>query len=223
LDQIDRLMMELGELKRRVSETEMFTGAEIADALATLQALVDGLLTQINGIFSGYVQAGGNITSTGGRGTFASGLSSVGASATDLSALAGLRQTVWQLYTGGNAGLYGYASSSFRTKTHWKKADFTAAQFLACFPYVYEYRGQVSIRDDKRNPNYDPNYQVPLDIGYLAELLIRNGLGIFVTMKDTVPIGIDYAAFASAGMTIIGREMDARLTSIESRLDAGGL
>ena len=228
-DEIAQLLDRIDDLRRRISELERPTGSQTAEALQTLTDLVNGLINQINGIFTGYVSAGttvtagGNITSTSGRGYFTTALWSPGAAATDLAGVAGLRQTVWQIYTAGNTGMYGYASSSFRAKTHWEKAEFTAAQFLACFPYVYEYRGQVSIRDDKRNPHYDPSYVVPLEIGYLAELLIKNGLHAFVTLKDGVPIGIDYAAFAAVGMTVIGREMDTRLTSIEARLDAGGI
>ena len=226
----------IDQIKRDVAELGRPSGTQTAQALQQIRDLIDGILAQENGNFTGYVNAGttitaaGHITSTGGRGYFASTLYSVGSSATDLSALAGLRQNAWQLYTGPNIGLYGYSPSSFRSKTHWQKVNYTAAQFLACFPYVYEYRGQVAIRDDKRHPNHDPNYVVPLEIGYLAELLIKNGLGIFVTMKDGVPIGIDYAAFAAVGMTVIGREMsaradeqDARQAAIEARLDAAGL
>lgn len=225
----------IAAIRAEVKEIGRPDASQTAQALQTLTDLVNGLIDQVNGIFTGYVQAGttitaaGDVTSTGGRGYFGGTLWSVGSSATDLSTLPGLRQTTWQIYTAGNTGLYGYSPSSFRSKTHWKKAGYTAAQFLACFPYVYEYRGQISIRDDKRNPNYDPNYVVPIEVGYLAELLIKNGLGQFVTMKDGVPIGIDYAAFAAVGMTIIGRELmarldaqDARIVALDTRLQAAG-
>lgn len=218
------------QVKTMLDEVARMDAGQLRNDVARLQGLIDGLINQVNGIFTGYVQAAGNITSTAGRGYFAGQLWSPGSAATDLSVLAGLRQTTWQIYSGANNGLLGYSPSSFRSKTHWRKAEFTAAQFLACFPYVYEYRGQVAIRDDKRHPSYDPNYIVPLEIGYLAELLIKHGLGIFVVMKDGHPIGIDYASFAAVGMTVIGRELamhargqQARIEALEARIEAAGL
>lgn len=197
-----------------------------AYADGTLRALVDSLPASIaaliaTSISTGTVTASGAIS--GATGSFSSSLSSPGASATDLSALAGLRQNAWQLYTGANTGLYGYAPSTIRAKTNLEPVPYRATDFLKCMAYVYEYKGQVAIRDDPENPEYDPSYDVPTEVGFMAEHLIKNNLGAFVNMLDGVPVGIDYAAFGAVAANVIGREMDSRLNALAKRLDAAGL
>lgn len=161
------------------------------------------------------ITAGGDIASTGGRGTFASGLSSVGASATDLSALAGLRQNAWQLYTGANIGLYGYAPSTLASKTNLSDSlPFTAADVYAVVPYVYEYIGQVAIRDDPDNPGYDPGYAVPTEIGLIAEHLIERNMSMFVVFnEDGTAKTIDYPLFGAVANLVAVRDLDQRLAA----------
>ena len=178
-------------------------------AVETLTQLVNDLPGQIDAalaieVNTGNVNASGNVTASGtvnGVG----GLRSSGAAGTSLASVPGNRQTVWQIYDGSNIGLYGYAPSSITTKTDIEEVPYSPESFLRCMAFLYVYKGQVAIRDDPDNEYYDPGYEVPSEAGYMAQHLIANGLGQFVTMNGAEPIGIDYASFAAVGMTVIGR------------------
>lgn len=217
---MDQIVQPILEMRRRLRELEALDGSQIYNTVQDLKHLLDGLLNQVNGIFSGYVSAGttvtagGDITSTAGRGSFASALVSTGAAATDLSAMAGLRQTVWQLYTGSNTGMYGYAPSTLASKTNLSESlPFTAADVYETIPYMYEYIGQVAIRDDADNPDYDPDYVVPTEIGLMAEYLVARNMGAFVVFnEDGSPKTIDYASFGAIANLVAIRDLNERLT-----------
>jgi len=211
-DEINQLFTILKDFRRRLAELERPTGSQTASALRTLQDLVNGLLTQVNGVFSGYVQAGGNLT-VGGQGHFTGYLYSVGSSTIDLSSLAGLRQGTWQLYTGANTGLFGYAPSTLASKTNLSESlPFTAEDVYATIPFVYEYIGQVAIRDDPQNPEHDPEYPVPSEIGLIAEHLIARNMGVFVVFnEDGTAKTIDYPLFGAVANLVAVRDLDSRL------------
>lgn len=205
------------DLKVRIEELERPTGSQVAQALKKLQELVAGLITQVNGIFSGYVQANGNITSVSGAGTFPAGINSIGVYNLDVSGLAGARRTEWVHVSGA----LGYAPSTVEKKTDVDGYGATSKQFLACMPIVFHYIGQLDIRDNPSNPNYDPDYDVPLEVGHLAELLVANGLGEFVFRnEDGSPAGINMAEFAAVGFVIVGRDHEARLRALEATASA---
>lgn len=214
LDVVEQLMSAIRKVQRDIRELAMPTGSEIADSLATLQALVDGLLTQVNGIYSGYVQAGGNITSTAGTGSFAVGLTSPGVYTTDITLLPGARTSAWV----HNTGVLGQTISSITKKTNLQQVPFTASQFLSVLPFIYEYKGQVDIRDNPENEYYDPKYVVPHEVGMMAEHLIDAGLEIFVEYdEDSQPNGIRYELFGAVAALVIGADHEERLKKLEAQ------
>lgn len=214
-DEYNQIFALLKDFGRRIAELERPTGTQTASLVQQLFDIVNGLASATDISVSGTVTAGGNITSTAGRGTFAAALVSTGAAATDLSALAGLRQTVWQLYTGSNAGMYGYAPSTLASKTNLSESlPFTAADVYATIPYMYEYIGQVAIRDDSDNPDYDPDYVVPTEIGLMAEHLVARNMGAFVVFnEDGSPKTIDYASFGAIANLVAIRDLNERLSA----------
>jgi hypothetical protein len=140
------------------------------------------------------------------------GITSVGVYGLDVSTLPGTRRTNWTVVT----GQIGYAPSSILTKNILGEVQITAAQFLACGPVVFEYLGQVDIRDNPENPNHDPNYVVPTELGHIAEWLEQNECGAFVFRhEDGSPAGINYAEFAAVGFVVVGRNHEARLQALE--------
>ena len=185
---------------------------------------VPGTLTSAGALSAGTtVTAGTSVTAPQGtfstsvtapQGTFSSGLSSVGAYNTDVSLIAGARQQVWQ----HNTGVYGFAPSSLTTKTNLGSIPFTAADVLAVQPYVFQYRGQIAIRDDPENAQHDPDYTVPWEIGLMAEHLIANSMGCFVFWEDdgVTPKGINYDLFGAIAPLVV-------LADQERRLNAAGL
>lgn len=151
---------------------------------------------------------------TPGTATADAGVTSAGVYALDVSTLPGSRRANW---TNAN-GRIGYAPSSITTKNLLGPVTITASQFLACGPVVFEYLGQIDIRDNPENPNYDPTYIVPHELGHIAELLVENGCGEFVfTHEDGTPAGINYAEFAAVGFVVVGRDHEARIAALESR------
>lgn len=157
--------------------------------------------------------------STTGSGRFDGGLNSTGASATDLSLVAGGRQPSWQMYSGANIGLYGYAPSTIQAKMNLQPSPYSAEAFIACAPMIYEYIGQVDIRDNPENPEYDPNYVVPIEAGLMAEHLMENGLDVFVIFRDGVPATIDYAGFAAVAAVTIGRAQAGTIANQQAQID----
>ncbi|MGV8852335.1 MAG: hypothetical protein ACOH1M_07200 [Rhodoglobus sp.] len=162
---------------------------------------------------TGNVNATGNVAAVNvnatGSGTFPAGLNSVGVFNLDVSTLPGTRRTDWV----NISGAIGYAPSSITKKTNVANYTGKASAFLACQPVVFEYIGQVAIRDDPENPHYDPNYIVPTELGFIAEWLVELGLSEFVFYEEdgVTPAGIHYAEFAAVAAVVIGRDLDARL------------
>ncbi len=161
------------------------------------------------------VLAGRNVNATGdstavGTGSFATGLTSLGAAGLDLSTIGGSRQAAWQLVASGR---YGFAPSTLASKTNLSESlPFTAEDVYATIPFVYEYIGQVAIRDDPENPEYDPAYVVPVEIGLIADYLIAHNMSIFVVFnEDGTPRTIDYAAFGAVANLVAVRDLNERL------------
>jgi len=208
-DPIDQLMLRLRDIERRVSESESFTGAEIADALQTLTDLVTGLLTQVNGVFSGYLSVTGNSTLTGG-------ITSTGVAGFNVTTLPGGRSAVW---IHDASGVMGQTTSSIVYKMDLGELPFTATDFIATSPYVYHYRAQVDIRDNPENPFYDPDYEVPWEVGYMAEHLVENNLGLFVLYdSEGVPKNIMYDLFGAVAAVVIGREHDRAIGELRAEV-----
>lgn len=198
-------------LNLRIDQRAGFDATQLNRTVATLQELVAGLVTQVNGIFSGYVQAGGDITG-GGTGSFAAGLTSTGAAALDLSTIPGSRQITYQHVASGR---YGFAPSRIESKIDVSDVlPFTAADVYQAIPYVWHYVNQVAIRDDPANEYFDPTYEVPLEIGLVANYLIENNLSAFVVFnEDGSPKTVDLALFGAVANLVAVRDLDRRLSA----------
>ena len=199
---------EMGELRSqllgiydRLSELEAPTGTQTAEALQTLTDLVEGLLEQTSLAVTNNITAGGNITAQGVV-TGVAGINSVGAYNLDVTTLAGSRRGAWW----HQSGAAGYAPSTRARKQNIRGSDFRPEQFMAIAPQVFEYRAQADIRDNPENPQYDPSYVVPLEVGLIAEDLIEAGLGAFVFEDENGrPAGIDYATFGAICSLVLGQ------------------
>jgi hypothetical protein len=200
------------DMQRDIREIGRPSGTQTAGAVKKLQDLVDGLIAQTEVNVSGSVTAGGNV-SAGGTGTFNAGITSAGVFALDVSTLPGTRRTEWVNIN----GQLGYAPSTIVRKHIVEKYMGRAADFLACQPVVYEYLGQLAIRDDPENPYFDPTYQVPTEVAHIAEWLIENHLSEFVFFEEdnTTPAGINYAEFAAVGFVVVGRDHEERIARLE--------
>lgn len=191
----------LREVERRLAELERPTGTQTAQALKTLTDLVNGLLEQTDLAVTNNITAGGNATIHGTL-TGVAGINSLGAYNLDVTTLAGPRRTAWW----HSSGAAGYAPSTRTRKQNIQPAEFTPEQFMAIAPKVFEYRAQADIRDNPGNPQHDPNYVVPLEIGLIAEDLLDAGLGAFVFDDDEGrPAGIDYATFGAICSLVLGQ------------------
>lgn len=198
-------------LNLRIDRRAAFDGTQLTRTVQKLEELIAGLLSQVNGIFSGYVQAGGNITA-GGTGSFAAGLTSTGAAALDLSTIPGTRQITYQHVASGR---FGFAPSRVESKIDLSEVlPFTAADVYQAIPYVWHYVNQVAIRDDPENEYFDPTYEVPLEIGLVANYLIENNLSAFVVFnEDGSPKTVDLALFGAVANLVAVRDLDRRLTA----------
>lgn len=206
-DALDQLRMILQDVRRRLSELEALDGSQIYNTVQELRRLVDGLIEQTEVNVSGNVTAGGTVTGT-------AGITSTGVYALDVTTLPGGRAATWVHVT----GRLGQTVSSITKKTDLTPAPYKASQFLACAPFLYHYTAQLDIRDNPDNPNFDPAYVVPWDVGFIAEYLIDNGLGDFVFFnEDGSPRGIHYAEFGSVFAAVVGRDHEARIVALEAR------
>lgn len=204
----DKLREMERRLNDRIDRRTGFDGSQLNRTVQKLEELVAGLLTQVNGIFSGYVHANGTVTGD-------AGLSSLGVTTTNVTLLPGTRAAVWVNYT---AGVLGQTVSSILQKDNLAPVPYTAAQFLRVMPYVFEYIGQIDIRDNPENPYYDPDYVVPLEIGMMAQHLLAEGLDLFVIFDAAgEPTNIDYAAFGAVATLVIGLDHDQRISELEAK------
>lgn len=213
----DDILRRISNLEAQLSAVTALAGS--ASALATAIQTGLGNLATSGTTWAGPVASPSTVTAassmyTPGTATADAGLTSAGVYSLDVSTLPGSRRANW---TNVN-GQIGYAPSSITTKNLLGPVTITASQFLACGPVVFEYLGQIDIRDNPENPNYDPTYVVPHELGHIAELLVENGCGEFVfTHEDGTPAGINYAEFAAVGFVIVGRDHEARIAALEAR------
>jgi len=179
------------------------------------KALAAAIQTGLGNLASSGTTWAGPVSSpsfvNGSTGAFSSSLSSVGAYNTDVSLLAGARQTVWQ----HNSGIYGFAPSSEKTKANLKAVPFTAADVRAVSPFMFQYKAQLAIRDDPTNEQYDPDYVVPWEIGLMAEHLIAHKMSCFVFWDEdgVTPRGINYDLFGAIAPLVVLADQEARLVA----------
>jgi hypothetical protein len=170
------------DLNDRINRISGFDGTQLTRTVQKLQELVDGLIEQVNGIFSGYVSAGGNVTSTGGY------LVSPAGPGFDITTG---RVAAWWRTSDGRLA---FASSSREKKTNIRDAELDPEAILAVSIRAFNYRAEVSKRDDPDYPDYvGPSYHVADEFGGIAEEFHDLGLWQVVIYKDhTTPIGLHY-------------------------------
>lgn len=212
--ELGELRSGLREIQDRLAELEAPTGSQTAEALSQIRALVNNLAAEVAALAASGVTWAGPVT-TSGEGDFAAGLRSTGAAALDLSTISGSRQPAWQHIASGR---YGYAPSTLAEKRNVRPVPFTAAEVLAVAPRVFWYRGQLDIRDNPDNPAYNPEHQVPDEIGLIAEELIAAGLEIFVVVDDDgTPRGVHYELFGAVAALVVGADHEARIAALEAQ------
>lgn len=204
-DPIDQLMLRLRDIERRVSESESFTGAEIADALQTLTDLVNGLLTQVNGVFSGYIQAGGN-ANIGGD------INLTG----DLYTPHGRATPVVTSYVAAyinSDGRLGATPSGAQFKQDVKPRGYTLADCRLFQIVQYRLIAAVELLGD----------EAVTEVGVIAQQLLKAGFPEFVVCDESgTPITVTYERMVVAA---IGGLQDAanQIDAIKERLDRAGL
>jgi hypothetical protein len=218
-NQVDRLTNSSGNtnstqtstlelLSRKIVDLDGRVSDAIANLSIDMSQVATGDLTQtrVTGTWTKSVSTSGSVTAD-------AGITSTGVFNLDVSSLPGARRTDWVNVN----GQIGYAPSSITKKENIRNYEGMAENFLACQPVVFEYVGQVAIRDDPENPNYDPDYKVPQEVGHVAEWLMEQGLDEFVFYDDdgVSPAGINYAEFAAVGMVVVGRDHESRLQRLE--------
>lgn len=201
---IDRLSRDVADLGTRVQEA--------FDALTVdMGQVTTGNLDQsrVIGTWTKGVDTAGTVKGD-------AGLTSLGVGSTDITALPGTRYTVWVNVTSGRIG---QTASSITKKTNLEPIPYTASQFLSVMALVFEYIGQVDIRDNPENSNYNPDYVVPLEVGLVAEHLIAVGLSLYVQFSELGdPVNIDYATFGAHAALVIGQDHEARIAALEAKV-----
>jgi hypothetical protein len=217
---------ELRKLADRLDKLEQPDAQQLFRAKEKVEALIDSLPALVtaylaSGFTTGSMTSTGNVTvggnvSASGTVTATAGLTSLGVGATDVTLLPGTRYQTW---VNVPTGIIGQTASTITKKTNLAPVPYTAAQFLSVMALVFEYIGQVDIRDNPSNPNYDPHYIVPLEIGLVAEHLIEAGLSLYVQFNEAgEPMNIDYATFGAHAALVIGRDHETRIAALEAAM-----
>lgn len=216
--ELGELQQRFREIERRLDILERPDGTQVFGTVRQLTALIEDLAAQVNALAASGVEWEGPVT-TSGEGNFAAGIRSTGAAALDVSTLSGSRQSTWQHIS---TGRFGYAPSTLAEKRNLRPVPFSAAAVLEIAPRVFHYRGQLDIRDNPDNPEYNPEYQVPDEVGVIAEELIAAGLELFVVRgEDGAPRGVHYDLFGVVAALLVGRDHEARIVELERRLSPG--
>lgn len=125
-------------------------------------------------------------------------------------------------YIGNSSGeiLLGYAPSTRDSKQDIAEVPWTREQLLAVPLIHYRYIAEVAKAAE------DPDYSAALEVGTIADDLHELGLWEFVIYEGrgeaAVPRGVRYELLGLAALWL-AQDAHARLTDIESRLEAGGL
>jgi hypothetical protein len=203
-----KLFTTLSGMQDQTREIGRPTGTQTAQALKQLRVLVSGLLNATDISVSGNIAAGGDLTAGGA-------VSAIDPYNFDVTTLPGSRRTV-SVHVSGR---FGQTVSSIVKKTNLGELPFTAADLLAIAPYVFEYRAQIDIRDNPKNPCFNPEYEVPTELGLMAEHLVDRGLDLFVYLnEDGSPADINYALFGAVASLVVGADHERRLAALEREL-----
>lgn len=190
--------------KRRLDELERPTGSQTAQALKTLQDLVDGLLTQVNGVFSGYVTAGSYITAQGIV-TGVAGVNSVGVYNTLVSGSPYKVQYVM------NDGTMGYVPSSRRYKQDIKTAELDVRAVMRQLRVVtFRYIEAASLHGDA----------AAVEWGLIAEEVHALGLTWLVDYNESgEPDGLKHERWAVL-LILDAQNKQMQIDSLADRISA---
>lgn len=163
-DALEQFKRVLEEILRRLAELERPTGSQIYDSLATITALVQGLIEQTEINVTGNITAGGTITAN-------TAYNSLATYSRDVSGFGGFRTMSVNII-----GMIGYASSSLRNKELVGEAvDKVTKQQLRDLRLVF-FRYLAASPFDQE--------QQPVLLGLLAEQVHEIGLTWLVIYDD---------------------------------------
>lgn len=208
------------DARNRLRELEALDGTQIYNTVQDLKNLIDGLLNQVNGIFTGYVQAGTTI-SAGSDMTTQGFFWSPNAYNYDITYT---RHQMWM----GNDGRIAWASSSRSKKANIRDAEIDPLAVLAINVRAYNYRAEIAKRDDPDSPEYvGPDYHVAEELGTIAEELHELGLWQAVEYEDHVkPVGVHDHLLGHLAIRAVQhvwqqhQDLAARHDSLLSRVEA---
>jgi hypothetical protein len=228
------------------------TLSSLAAQIVAVQGLEAGLQTQINNLIgatintvtlnatgavnTGSVTASGNVSVTGNVTTGSGSMSAANVTGVNVFA-----QSLSTNITAGRVALWGRtsdgyiatASSSERLKTNITPVDPDAIPdaMLGVVVSYFQYKAEVSMRDDPTDPNYvGPDYHVGTNIGAIAERLHELGLWQFVVYErdeddslllvdgEPVPSGI-HDILIGWGVLMLAQRQERENTARDARMD----
>lgn len=205
IDQLDALITRIRKAEEDIREIGRPTGSQVANALQTLQDLVKGLIAQVNGIFSGYVQAGGNI-SAGGN-VLVTG---------DVYTPHGRVTPVVTSYVAAyldSVGRLGATPSARRFKRDRRAKEYSLEQIMLAQIVMYRLRALVGLMGQ----------DAPFEVGVIAEQLVHAGLSEFVVFgADGRPFSVAYERLSLLALSGV-QQLYSRLLDVEQRLEEAGI
>lgn len=210
----DKLREMERRLNDRIDRRAGFDATQLNRTVAKLEELVAGLLTQVNGIFSGYITAGGTITASGNITTSSGDFFSPHGRATPVT-------TSYVAAYFNSDGRLGATPSGRRFKTNVRAKEYTLEQIMLANIIIYQLRALVGKLGKDA---------APWEVGFLAEQLVRAGLSEFVVFNnDGRPFTVAYerlSVLAISGVQQLYRHQlvtNERIEQLEKRLAAAGL
>lgn len=218
-EKMQELIAGLGTTVSNLVAQLTYTRAEVDDKLDDVDTALAGKAPtvhthtqeQVTGVWSKNVD-------NGSSGTVRTGdVYAPGAVAYNIT---GTRRTVW---IEDATGRLGYAPSTETAKTHIRAADIDPAAVLAIEPVVFEYvaeweerRRRAALPSPYRD--WNPDYEVHTETGFIAEHLDRAGLGFCVIYApDGTVQGIELSQFVIAQQAAL-RHLAANVQDLSARL-----
>lgn len=198
-DPLDELRQILQDARRRLREIEALDGSQIYNTVQDLKNLIDGLLDQVDGNFSGNLTVGGT-ASIAGTSTVAA-INSLATYSRNVTGAGSYRVMYVNL-----DGSIGYVPSSKRVKRDITPAEVDTDSILSIALRHFRYKAAVEQLGD----------DAPIELGVIAEEVDALGLGWLVdySAEGTVE-GFKYDRLALALLGVV--------QSMSARLDAAGI
>lgn len=192
-DALDQLRQILQDARRRLREIEALDGSQIYNTVQDLQNLINGLLEQVDGNFSGTLTVGGTST--------LAAINSLTTYSRNVTGSGSYRVVYVNL-----DGSIGYVPSSRLVKTDIAPAKVDTDAILAIPLQHFRYRAAVE----------QMGTEAPLETGVIAEEVDALGLGWLIDYStDGAVEGFKYDRLALALLGVV--------QSMNSRLDAAGI